>query len=406
MRFHYIASEPNGRIVEADVEAQGPAEVLEWMASQGLRPVSLKALGGVETKGWRGIFSRNITVEDKVFITKYLALMLKVGTDLFRAIDILIADFDKPVVKALLVEVRDTLGKGQPFYTTFSKYPKYFSPVFVNLIRSGEASGNLERVFEDLSTSLEKEQKLRGRIRNALIYPVILVFLAIAIVLGLVTFALPKIAASFASTGAPIPTFSKVVFSIGLFLGQYTLPIIILIVAAVGGGWYFFKKTSAGRQFITWLMDKTPVLKDVVHRIALQRFASTFASLLKSGMPITESLEICAEAVGSAELRSVLLRISREGISKGFTVGEAFRKEPFFPRVVVNLIAISEKAGHLESILTTLAEFYEGEIDSAVGVLVSLLEPALLVVIGLIVGMIALSIIVPVYQMVGSIGGM
>ena len=141
MRFHYIASEPNGRVVEADVEAQGPAEVLEWMAMQGLRPVSLKALGGVEAKGWRSIIGgQSITVEDKVFLTKYIALMLKVGTDLFRAIDILIADFDKPAVKSLLIEVRDTLGKGQPFYTTFAKYPKYFSSVFVNLIRSGEAS--------------------------------------------------------------------------------------------------------------------------------------------------------------------------------------------------------------------------------------------------------------------------
>lgn len=405
MRFHYIASEPNGRVVEADVEAQGPAEVLEWMATQGLRPVSLKALGGVEVKGWRGIFSQKITVEDKVFLTKYLALMLKVGTDLFKAIDILIADFDKPAIKALLIEVRDTLGKGQPFYTTFAKYPKYFSSVFVNLIRSGEASGNLERVFEDLSGSLEKEQKLRGRVRSALVYPVVLVVLAIIIVLGLVTFALPKIAASFATTGAPIPTFSKVVFTVGLFLGQYTIPIIIIIVAGVVGGWYFFRKTDAGMQLVTRMMDRTPVIKDVVHRMALQRFASTLASLLRSGMPIIESLEICAEAVGSAELKAALLRISREGISKGLTVGEAFRKEPFFPRVVVNLIAISEKAGHLENILETLSEFYEGEIDSAVSILVSLLEPALLVVIGLIVGLIALSIIVPVYQMVGNIGG-
>ncbi len=405
MRFHYIASEPNGRVVEADVEAQGPAEVLEWMATQGLRPVSLKALGSVEAKGWRSVFGESITVEDKVFLTKYLALMLKVGTDLFRAIDILIADFDKPIIKALLIEVRDTLGKGQPFYTTFAKYPKYFSPVFVNLIRSGEASGNLERVFEDLSAGLEKEQKLRGRIRSALVYPIILVCLAIVIVLGLVTFALPKIAGSFANTGAPIPTFSKVIFAIGLFLGDYSIVIILLFVIAAVGGWYFLQRTETGKQVIARASNRIPVLNEVIHRIALQRFASTLASLLKSGMPIIESLEICADAVGSTELKAALLRISREGIAKGLTVGEAFRRETFFPRVVVNLVAISERAGHLENILDTLSDFYEGEIDSSINILVSLLEPALLVVIGLIVGMIALAIIVPVYQMVGNIGG-
>jgi len=406
MRFHYLASEQNGRVVEADVEAQGPAEVLEWMAMQGLRPVSLKALGGVEAKGWRSIIGgQSITVEDKVFLTKYIALMLKVGTDLFRAIDILIADFDKPAVKSLLIEVRDTLGKGQPFYTTFAKYPKYFSSVFVNLIRSGEASGNLERVFEDLSGSLDKEQKLRGRVRSALVYPIVLVCLAIVIIFGLVIFALPRIASNFANIGGSIPTFSKVVFAVGLFLGEYALLIILLFVALLAGGWYFFRKVEVGRRLVTRAADKLPVINNVIHRMALQRFASTFASLLKSGMPIIESLEICADAVGSTELKEALLRISREGIAKGLTVGEAFRKEPFFPRVVVNLIAISEKAGHLENILETLAEFYEGEIDSAVSILVSLLEPALLVVIGLIVGLIALSIIVPVYQMVGNIGG-
>ena len=405
MRFHYIASEPSGRVVEADVEAQGPAEVLEWMASQSLRPVSLKALGGVESKGWKSIFNKSVTVEDKVFITKYLALMLKVGTDLFKAIDILIADFDKPVIKALLIEVRDTLGKGQPFYTTFAKYPKFFSPVFVNLIRSGEASGNLESVFEELSVSLGKEQQLRGRIQGALIYPIILMVMATIIVFGLVTFALPKIAESFSQTGANIPAFSKIVFMVGGFIGKYTIPIVIIFVLGGVGIWYFFGKTEIGKRLVTYAMDNLPVIKNVLHQIALQRFAATLASLLRSGMPIIESLEICAESVGSIGLRDALFRIARDSIPKGLTVGEAFRREPLFPRVVVNLIAISEKAGHLENILGTLAEFYEGEIDSSVTVLVSLLEPALLAGSGLVVGGIALAIIVPIYQMVGNIGG-
>lgn len=404
MRFHYIASEPSGRVVEADVEAQGPAEVLEWMATQGLRPVSLKALGEVEAKGWRGVFGQTINIEDKVFLTKYLGLMLKVGTDLFRAIDILIADFDKPIIKAFLIEVRDTLGKGQPFYSTFAKYPKYFSSVFINLVRSGEASGNLEKVFEDLSGSLEKDQKLRGRIKSALVYPIILVCLAIVIVLGLVTFALPKIAGSFANNGQPVPAFSNFVFTVGLFIGNYAVAIILIFIFTALALWYLLAKTETGKALISRASYRIPVISEVVHRVALQRFASTFASLLKSGMSVTESLEICADAVGSTELRAALLRISREGIAKGLTVGEAFRREAFFPRVVVNLIAISEKAGHLENILETLADFYEGEIDSSINILVSLLEPALLVIIGLIVGVIALSIIIPVYQMVGSVG--
>ncbi|MBI1834041.1 MAG: type II secretion system F family protein, partial [Candidatus Andersenbacteria bacterium] len=221
MRFHYVASSVDGRVVEGDIEKQGPGDVLEWMASQGLRPVSVGSVGGVEVKGVKAIFSSPINVADKVFLTKYLALMLNVGTDLFKAIDILIADFDKPAVKALLIEIRDALSKGQPFYGTFTKYPKYFSPVFVNLIKAGEASGTLDKAFNDLSKSLEKEQALRSKIKGALVYPIVLVALAFAILFLLVTFALPKIAGVFLSAGGEVPTFSRVVFGIGLFFGKY-----------------------------------------------------------------------------------------------------------------------------------------------------------------------------------------
>jgi len=403
MRFHYIASEPGGRVIEGDLEAQGPAEVLEWMASQGLRPVSVKAMGGVEKKGLRGMFSQSINVADKVFLTKYLALMLKVGTDLFKAIDILIADFDKPVIKSLLIEVKDSLSKGQPFYGTFTKYPKYFSPVFVNLIKAGEASGNLEKVFDDLSESLEKEQIIRGKIRGALIYPIVLVSLSMLILFLLVTFALPRIAEVFLSGGVEPPAFSKIVFAIGLFLGNNVYIIAPLIILTIVSLWYFFAKTIAGKRVMSRILNKTPIISNILYRLALQRFASTLSSLLRSGMPILDSLEITADSVGHAELGTALLRISREGISKGLTMGDAFRREPAFPRVVVNLIAVSEKAGHIENILDTLADFYESEIDASIKTLISFLEPALLLVIGFIVAIIALSIIIPIYQLTVSI---
>jgi len=407
MRFHYIASEPNGRIVESDVEAQGPAEVLEWMAKQGLRPVSVKSLGGVEAKGLKAMFSQSITVTDKVFLTKYLALMLRVGTDLFKAIDILIADFDKPVVKSLLIEVRDSLSKGQPFYTTFVKYPKYFDSVFVNLLKAGEASGNLDRVFEDLSKGLEKQQALQNKIKGALTYPIILIVMAVVMLLLLVSYALPAIQNTFLnnSSGVELPLFSRVVFMVGNFFNAYIIIIFPSLLGGVVGGWYFTQKTLAGQKFFSRVISKTPIISEVVYRIALQRFATTLSSLLKSGMPILPAIETTAETVGSAELRSVLIRISREGIAKGLTIGEAFRREPYFPRVVANLIAISEKAGHLESILETLAEFYESEIDSSIKILLSLLEPMLLLGIGGIVAAIALAIIVPIFQLTKQIGG-
>ncbi len=403
MRFHYIASQPNGRIIEGDFEAGGPAEVLEYLANQGLRPISIKILREVEEISRRSIFRKSITVVDKVFLTKYLSLMLKVGTDLLKAIDILISDLDKPAIRALLIEIRGTLERGLPFYTTFLKYPKYFSPVFINLIKAGETSGNLEKVFEDLSVSLEKEQDLRRKIKSALTYPAILLVGSLAILILLVSFAVPRIATVFSSFSTQPPLFSRIVISVGLFIGNYIWFILIALVIIVISLWYIFAKTSSGKKILYQLAMKLPVIKNVLRQMALQRFASTLSSLLRAGLSILDSLEITAQTVGFEELKDSLMRVSREGIAKGLTIGEAFRREPIFPRVVVNLMAISEKAGHIEDILLTLGNFYEGEIETAIKSLVSFLEPVLLLAIGVIIGTIAISIIVPIYQLVGQL---
>lgn len=408
MRFQYIASTLEGKVMEGSLEAESPSALLDWMTEKGLKPVSIKVVGksGLWERWYQNLLpgKQAISIEDKVFLTKYLALMLRVGADLFRAIDILIADLEKPAMKNFLMEIKDNLSKGQPFYVTFTKYPKYFSPVFVSLIKAGEASGNLQEVFEILSVSLEKEKELRGKVKSALTYPLVLVGVAFTVLYLMVTFTLPRIAKTFLSGGVvEIPTFSKIVFSVGLFLGKYTLIIAPVIVIGAVSTWFFFAKTLAGQRALERILRRLPVVKDIMFKLALQRFTSTMASLLRSGTPILEAIEVTADAAGSSEIKAALLRISREGISKGLTVGEAFRKEEVFPRVVVNLIAISEKSGHMEEVLDTLANFYSSESDSSLKTLVSLLEPALMILIGIAVAVIALSIIVPVFQLVRQI---
>jgi type II secretory pathway component PulF len=401
MRFHYVASDPTGRILEDNLEASNSYEVLNFLAKKGLRPISIKINRNIDIN-FKKFFGQTVTIEDKIFLTKYLALMLRAGTDLFKAITILIQDFEKPVLKALLIEIRNTLEKGQPFYVTFSKYPKYFSSVFVSLIKAGEVSGNLEQVFFNLSNSLQKDQELYGRIKSAFIYPIILLGVSAIILLLLVSFALPKVADVFLKSGFNVPTFSKVVFTIGLFVNANKLIIFPLLFVSVIGLYYFFAKTVPGRKIVSRFINKAPIINKVIKEMALQRFASTLSSLMRAGLPILDAIEITADSVGSEELRQALLRISREGIAKGLTIGEAFRKEPYFPMTVTNLIAVSEKAGHTEDILNTLAEFFETEIDGQVKNLVAFLEPILLLGIGLIIGTIALAVIVPVYQLVGG----
>ena len=243
MKFNYKAADAAGKINEGSLEAENAGEVLKVLAYKGLKPISIVPEKAMERKA-KGVFGQTITITDKIFLTKYLALMLRVGTDLFRAINILIANFDKPIMKSLLLEIRTNLEKGQPFWQTFAAYPKYFSPVFVNLVKAGEASGSLEKIFEDLSVDLEKEHELQGRIRSALAYPVILFILSVFILFFLVTFALPRISSVFEGGGFNPPAFSRIVFAVGNFLGNNVGIIIAGALVLVAATWVFAKRTS------------------------------------------------------------------------------------------------------------------------------------------------------------------
>ncbi|TSC52474.1 MAG: Uncharacterized protein LiPW41_244 [Parcubacteria group bacterium LiPW_41] len=397
MKFHYIASQQDGRVIEGDVDAVSVQAVLTYLSTNNLKPVSVKIIE--ERKKEIEIFKARVTITDQIFLTKYLALMLKIGTGLLEAVNILIADFTKQAIRDILYEIRSSLEQGQPFYTTFARHPKVFSNVYTNLVKAGEASGNLEKIFQDLTIVLTKEKELRDQMKSALVYPVLLLIGAVLILMFLVMFALPKIAKVFMDSGFEPPAFSKAVFAVGFFFGKFGFYFIGLAIVAGIVGVVFYRSSIFFQRFIKNLFAGLPLIKNVVHKMALQRFASTLASLIKAGMPLTEALKITSDAVANQAVGDALIRIADQGLAKGLTIGEAFRREPVFPQTISNLVAISERAGHLDEVLETLGEFYAKEIDSSIKELVSFLEPALLLFIGVIIGVIALAIIVPIYQL-------
>ncbi len=399
MLFHYIASQPDGKIIENDVEANDVGQVLTFLSSQGFKPVSVKAVSKATQTGRKEIFGSKISLTDQVFISKYLALMLKIGTGLLQAINILIDDFSKPAVRGFLLEVRSNLEKGQPFWAAFARYPKTFSQVYINSVKAGEAAGNLEYIFDNLSSSLTKEKTLRDQVKGALFYPVILLGASVLILIFLVVFALPKIAKVFSESGFEPPLFSKIVFAIGLFLGKFGVYVLVGIAIVIAILVVLYKTSLVFKRVMVSIFSNLPLVRDVTKKMAIQRFSATLSTLIKAGMPLTDALEITADSITQFQLKEALVRISRDGLAKGLTVGEAFKREPYFPKTVVNLIAISEKAGHIEEVLATLGDFYAAEIDSSLKTLVAFLEPIMLLGIGLIIGVIALAIVVPIYQL-------
>ena len=400
MLYHYSAMEISGGIVESDFEADGLDQALEFLKKKGLRPISVRPVK--QAKNLNITFFGSISISDKVFLTKYLALMLRVGTDLLSAVNILIADFDKQAVKNFLLEVRENLTRGQPFYKAFEEHKRVFSPVFVSLIKAAETSGNLQKTFEDLSVSTAREAKTRSTVRAAFVYPIILLVMATAIMIFLFTFALPKIANVFSEGGINPPAFSSIVFAFGLFIGNNILIIGLIALVVICGGILFFYKTETGRRTFDKIVTHTPVVNKIYRDLAIQRMASTMSALMKAGLPIMQTINITADTVGLREYKYALLRVANEGLAKGLTIGEAFRRETVFPKTITNLVAISEKAGHLDEVLGTLADFYEGNIDASIKGLTALLEPILLLAMGAMVAVIALAIIVPVYQLTTS----
>jgi len=399
--FKYKAADATGKVREGDLEAPNEADVLSFLNREGLTPISVKPIAAPRV-GFGLFRGKGVTLEDKIFLTKYLALMLKVGTDLFKAVDILIRDFEQPVLKEFLFEVKTNLEKGSPFYVAFQNHPEFFSSVTVNLIKAAEESGNLERTLNDLSNDFTKQADLQNRIRGALMYPILLIIGAGLVMTLLVTFVIPKIASIFSQSNFKIPFYSRIILGTGVFLGTYMKFIAPVFLAAAIAGWWYFTKVKRGRELLFEIIGRIPVVRDLLRRIALARFASTLSSLLRAGIPLIESLEITSRAVGNEDFRLALERIAKERIARGVSIGDAFRSERVFPNVVTNLMSIGEKAGHLEEILTTLSDFYTSEIDSALKSLVSFIEPVLLIGIGALVAAIALSVIVPIYQLVSQ----
>ena len=401
MLFHYVAVDEAGKMTEGEYEADALNDVLRFLGGKQLRPVSVKPMEQVKLGFVKGLFG-GINTSDKVFLTKYLALMLRVGTDLLSAINILILDFDKPAMRNFLLEVREDLSKGQPFYAAFARHPKDFSPTVINLVKAAETSGTLEKTFGDLSISLEKDAEIQSKVKSAMIYPIILLCIATAILTFLVTYALPKVANVFSESGINPPWFSRVVFAVGLFIGANIFIILPVAFVAIGVLVWVVTKTEPGKKVFSQVLTSLPLVRTVYQEMAIQRMASTMSSLMRAGLPIVQTINIAAETVGLGAYRNALLRIANDGLTKGLTIGEAFRREKVFPTMISNLVAISERAGHLEEVLDTLAQFYESNIDANIKALVSLLEPTMLLIMGVMVAVIALSIIVPIYQLTTS----
>jgi type II secretory pathway component PulF len=400
--FIYEAINEDGRIVTNEINSLNKEEVVASLAQKNLTPIKieLKSEEKRQSVTSKAIFE-NFSSLDKIILIRNLAATIKAGLSLSEALDILVADTNKNIVKKFLIEAQTSVLNGQPLSRVFEKNSRYFSPIFTGMIKAGESSGRLDKSLDELNRHLNREYKLIKKVKGAMTYPVILLTATIGIVIVMLTFVLPKLTKSFTQNNVELPLLTKILVAISNALIFSPLLDVVAIGALVSLIMYF-RKTKGGKKFLSYLMFKIPVVKNLIKKIILVRFSRTLGSLISGALSISEALNLTAKAVGNERYEEAILKANND-VKNGISLSKALKNNSeLFPNFLISLVAVGEKTGTLDTVLKNFANFYEDDVNSALKDLTTLLEPMLLLFMGLIVGLIAVSILLPIYGMVGQ----
>ncbi len=401
--YAYTVRDSSGQTRTGTSEAETVDILRRRLQEQGFTVADIKQTSAARKKqagaGWG-----RVKLNDLAIFCRQFSTMVDAGVGLVRALDVLGEQTSNPKLRRIIVEVQQEVEAGQSLSKALSKYPKTFSTLFLGLIRAGEVGGVLEEALQRLSFFLEKDMELRRKVKAALTYPVIVVCFAVLIVLALTTFIVPKFAALFHDLGMKeLPTMTQMLvdFSNLVKTGWWKLAIgIFVLYLAIKA----FKSTRVGRRVVDRVKLKVPVFGKLHHKIALARFSRTLGTLLVSGVPILQALETVSGTVGNGIISDAVME-ARARIREGDRINDPLEKSRMFPPMVVHMISIGEESGALDTMLSKIADFYEGEVESTLQSLTSAIEPLLIVFLGLAVGFIVIAMFMPLIAAVANLSG-
>jgi type IV pilus assembly protein PilC len=328
--------------------------------------------------------------------------MIDAGLPLVQCLEILGSQQDNRVFQKILFEVRQDVESGATLADSLRKHPKAFDDLYANMVAAGEAGGILDVILQRLSTYIEKIVKLRAAVRSAMVYPVAVITIAIGVVWIILWKVIPTFATLFKGLGAELPLPTRITITLSNFIGRWWWMIFILIGLSIYAI-YSYHKTEKGRRVIDGLLLKLPVLGQVLRKIAVARFCRTLGTLVSSGVPILEGLEITARTAGNAVVEDAIMA-TRKSIEEGRTIAEPLKATDVFPPMVVQMVAVGEQTGALETMLNKIADFYEDEVDDATANLLALLEPIMISFLGVVIGGIVISMYLPMFDLINKIG--
>ncbi len=399
--FVWEARTRAGEVKRGVMDADDEDAVNNRLRQQNLNPTSVKK----KKREWKSIqFGSGVKTEDLVTFTRLFATMVDAGLPLVQCLDILGNQQKNKIFAAVLKDVKASVEQGGSFSDSLRRHPKVFDELFVNLVQAGEAGGILDSIMNRLSIYLEKRQKLIRQVRGALSYPTIVMLVGVGVMAVMLTFVIPAFENMFAEFGGgpeALPWITRVMVKLSHSFVSY-LPFIILLVIAMGAAVSYAYKQPRGKYFIHKTMLRLPIMGDVLRKISVARFTRTLGTLLQSGVPILDSLDICARTAGNVVIEEGIVHVRRR-ITEGANIAEPLTEAKVFPDMVVQMIGVGEQTGALDQMLNKVADFYEEETDVAVASLTSMLEPIMMVGIGGMVGVVLVSMYLPIFSLAGNI---
>jgi type IV pilus assembly protein PilC len=396
--FEYTARSQTGQIQKGSLDVANKDDVTAYLRKNRLVLVSVREAPKQIKLGMGG---PRIKTRYIVILTRQFATMINAGLPLVQSLNILAQQTENKALADVTRAVVYDVESGNTLADAFSKHPKAFSSLYVNMVAAGEAGGILDTILLRLATFLEKNDALVRKVKGAMIYPGVIISVAAIAIAILLVFVIPTFQSMFASANLQLPLPTRIVIGMSNFLIGYWWAIIGVAAAAVFAvrSWY---ATPSGRLSVDSMLLKAPVLGDVVRKSAVSRFTRTLGTLVSSGVSILEGLEITAKTAGNQVVHNAVME-SRQSIAGGETIAAPLEKSKVFPPMVISMIAVGEQTGGLDEMLSKIADFYDEEVDVAVSALLSLMEPAMIVILGVIVGGMVIAMYLPIFDMMNAV---
>ena len=394
--FLWEGTDRNGKKVKGKSLATDESQVRADLRRQGVVPTRIR-------KQSKGLFSGGgkITTADIAIFSRQLATMIAAGIPLVQAFEIVGNGHENAAMQKLILSIKSDVEGGSALAEALAKHPLYFDDLFVNLVESGEQAGALESLLDKIATYKEKTEAIKKKIKKALTYPAAVLVVAFVVTTILLIFVIPAFEDLFQGFGADLPTFTRMVIDLSVFVRTNGLLLAMAIGAGIGSFLYFKKRSRAMRHFLDRMSLKTPIIGPILQKAAVARYARTLSTMFAAGVPLVEALESVAGATGNIVYEEGVLKM-RDEVATGQRLQQAMENTDLFPNMVIQMIAVGEESGSLDDMSAKVADFYEEDVDNAVDNLSSLLEPLIMSILGVLVGGLVVAMYLPIFKM-GSV---